>query len=43
MADFNIDKEFWNNSNILSKICLVIGGFFLDLSFKLSGYFPNEN
>jgi len=34
---FNVDSEFWNKTNILAKICIVVGAFILDLGFKLSG------
>ena len=33
----NIDAGFWKKTNIIGKVCFVIGWFFIDLAFKLTG------
>ena len=35
---FYMNKEFWNEANILAKGCLFLSGFFADLAMKLMGY-----
>lgn len=33
----NINQNFWNKSNIVAKVFLMIGFFFVDLGMKLNG------
>lgn len=34
---FTVDGNFWNQSNIFAKICLMIGFWFVNLGMKLNG------
>ena len=38
----NVDKLFWDRTNILGKICFFIGWFFIDLAMRVSGLKPKE-
>ena len=31
------DAKFWERTNILSRACLIIGAFFMDLGMQLAG------
>jgi hypothetical protein len=33
----NINQEFWDKTNVFAKVAFVIGWFFIDIAFKLSG------
>ena len=33
----NVDKEFWDKTNILGRACFMIGWFFIELAMRLSG------
>lgn len=38
----NFEKEFWDKSNILARVCFILGGLFFDWGMRLSGYETNN-
>ena len=39
---FNVDSRFWNKANIVAKLFLIIGFFFVDIGMRLAGMGQNE-